>query len=240
MKVKSLFISDVHLGLKKSKKKELLELLNKIDAENYFLLGDILDLWKLRSSFTWSHKDNDVIRKILKLAKKKRVVYIPGNHDELLRDFDGLDFGGIEIHNLFTYESNNMKYLLVHGDMFDKLVQHNKWLAVIGSYLYDFLLEVNELNLKIRRLLGLNPWSLSMYLKHKAKEATGMMDTFKEVALDYAIRTDHDFVITGHIHKPEILCRYMNCGDWIENCSYIYETLDGEFKLEQVNVLGTL
>lgn len=232
MQVKSLFLSDIHLGLKKSKRKKLLKLLDNIEADNYFLLGDIIDLWKLRSSFSWSTEDNDVIRKLLKLAKKKNVVYIPGNHDELLRDYDGLNFGGILIKNEYTHiTSDGVSILLVHGDIFDKIILHDKWLAVLGSYMYDILLEINELNSWVREKLGLKPWSLSMYLKHKAKEATNVMQNFKNAAIEYSHRKGSDIVITGHMHKPEVSGLYCNCGDFIENCSYIYETKDGEIKL---------
>jgi UDP-2,3-diacylglucosamine pyrophosphatase LpxH len=232
MKVRSIFISDVHLGLRKSKTKELLTLLEEYEADYYYFLGDIIDFWKLQSSFTWKKRHNEVLQKILKLAKKKKVVYIPGNHDEVLRDFCNVNIAGVDIIEDYIHiTKDGTKVLLLHGDIFDKIVLHNKWLAVLGSWMYDFLLEVNEVNSWIRKKLNLSPWSLSMYLKHKAKEATNMMEGFRSAAIEYALKHGCDMIITGHIHKPELSPLYGNCGDWVENCSAIVEHKDGELQV---------
>jgi UDP-2,3-diacylglucosamine pyrophosphatase LpxH len=229
---RSVFISDVHLGLRKSKKKELLSFLEKVEAENYFFLGDIIDLWQLRRTFTWSKDDNAVFRKILKIAKHKKVVFIPGNHDELFRDFVGNEFLGIKIESEYTHiTKNGISLLLIHGDIFDKIILHHKWLAIFGSFMYDVLLELNEANNWIRKKLNRSPWSLSMWMKHKAKEATNMMENFKAASIQYAEKKSCDFIITGHIHKPELELLYANCGDWVENCSAIVENLDGTLGL---------
>ena len=229
---RSIFISDVHLGLRKSKKKELLDFLEKTEADNYFFLGDIIDLWHLRRSFTWSKDDNVVIRKILKIAKHKNVVFIPGNHDELFRDYVVHEFLGIKIESEYVHiTKNGVSVLLIHGDIFDKIILHHRWLAVFGSIMYDVLLELNEVNNWIRRKLNRTPWSLSMYLKHKAKEATNLMENFKTTSIQYAEKKSCDFIITGHIHKPELGLLYANCGDWVENCSAIVENLDGTLGL---------
>lgn len=232
MKVRSIFISDVHLGLRKAKRKELLAFLEEYEADYYYLLGDIIDLWKLNNSFTWKKRDNEVITAFLKIARKKKVVYIPGNHDELIRDFCNINIGGINIVEDYVHTTKDgIRILLVHGDIFDKIILHNKWLAILGSWMYDALLELNEINSWLRHKLGLKPWSLSMYLKHKAKEATNMMENFKSASIEYALRNGCDMVITGHIHKPELSSLYGNCGDWIENCSAIIEHKDGELQI---------
>jgi len=236
MKVRSIFISDVHLGLRKSKTTELLKLLDKYEADYYYFLGDIIDLWKLQASFSWKKRHNEVIQRVFNIAKKKKVVYIPGNHDELFRDFLNTNVAGVDIVGDFVHSTKDgTSILLIHGDIFDKIVLHNKWLAILGSWMYDVLLELNEVNAWIRRKLNLTPWSLSMYLKHKAKEATNMMEDFKGAAIEYAHKRGCDMVITGHIHKPEITALYANCGDWIENCSAIVEHKDGELQIVTVN-----
>jgi UDP-2,3-diacylglucosamine pyrophosphatase LpxH len=231
-KVRAVFISDVHLGLSKSKTKQLLKFLKEYDASYYILIGDIIDLWKLQSSVYWSKENNDIFRKLLKIAGKsdKEVVYVPGNHDEFFRDFSGINFGGIKVCSEYEYISKDgLKVLCIHGDIFDKIILHNKWIAIIGSWLYDFLLEINEWNHKIRSFFKMKPWSLSKYLKHKAKSATGLMESFKTASKEYAAKHGYDMVITGHIHKVEIDENYANCGDWVESCSAIIETLDGHF-----------
>ena len=188
----------------------------------------------MKSSFSWRNDDNEVIRKILKLAKTKHVVFVPGNHDELFRDFCGHDFLGVQIRSEYIHTTkNDVKILLVHGDIFDKIILHNKWLGILGSWMYDVLLELNEVNLWIRKKFGLKPWSLSMYLKHKAKEATGLMENFKSAAIEYAEKNYCDMIITGHIHRPELTPLYGNCGDWVENCSAILELPDGDLEISK-------
>jgi UDP-2,3-diacylglucosamine pyrophosphatase LpxH len=236
MKVRSVFISDVHLGLRKSKTAELLAFFDRYDADYYFLIGDIIDLWKLRSSLTWTKGHNQVMHRLVKLARRKKVVFIPGNHDEYFRDFTGTNVAGIDIEAEFVHTTKDgTSLLLIHGDQFDKIVLHNKWLAVLGSWMYDVLLELNEVNNWLRRILRLKPWSLSMYLKHKAKEATNMMEGFRDAAIEYATHKGCDMVITGHIHKPELTSLYGNCGDWIENCSAIIEEKDGMLRVVRMH-----
>ena len=235
-KVRAIFVSDVHLGLKKSKVKELLKLFDSYEADSYYFVGDIIDFWKLQSSVYWSKQNNELIRKVMKLAKSKSVTYILGNHDEILKDFAGNDFGGIKLELKAEHIAKDGKRVLViHGDQFDKIILHQRWLAVLGSWMYDVLLELNEINNWIRRTLKLRPWSLSMYLKHKAKQATGLMQNFKVACSEYATLHFYDAVITGHIHKPEIDGAYMNCGDWIENCTAIIEDKTGHFEIVRIS-----
>ena len=235
-KVRALFISDVHLGLKKAKVTQLLTLLDTYEADTYVLVGDIIDLWKLSSSVYWPRSHNDIVRRFMKLARKSTVVYIPGNHDELLRDFVGEDIGGIKICREFFYETvGGSSVICLHGDQFDQVILKARWLAILGSWAYDALLELNEINIKFRRILGLRPWSLSMYLKHKAKQATGLMKNFVQAAVLYAEHKSCKAVVTGHIHKPEIThiggIMYVNCGDWIENCSAVVEHKNGDWEI---------
>jgi UDP-2,3-diacylglucosamine pyrophosphatase LpxH len=232
IKVNSIFISDVHLGLKKSKVKKLAKFLDKYEANYYYLVGDIIDIWKLKRSWYWPQEHSEIIRKILKIARKKKVVFIPGNHDEAFREFVNHNFGGVDIVEEAEHiTKDGCKIVIFHGDKFDKIVLHHKWLAVLGSVAYMALLELNEVNNWVRERLNLSPWSLSMYLKHQAKEAVGMMETFKTVCSEYAWSNGYDMAITGHIHKPELTCGYANCGDWIENCSAIVENLQGDLEI---------
>lgn len=216
MKITALFISDVHLGSKGSHPEQVLQVLKNYKPEYLFLVGDIIDGWLLKKKFRWSQSDTNVIRKILSYSKNgTKVIYIPGNHDEFLRDYIDLDFGNIEIHNEYVFNNT----FITHGDLYDGVVKL-KWLGVLGSIGYDMAISIDR---KLKRL-GYKR-SLSKFLKDKVKEAVKFITQFEQELTRQAKKHNCDTVICGHIHKCEDKMidgvRYLNTGDWIENNTYI-------------------
>jgi UDP-2,3-diacylglucosamine pyrophosphatase LpxH len=216
MKIEALFISDVHLGFRGSNSQQVLDVLKKYQPETLFLVGDIIDGWMLKRKFRWSQTQTNVLRKILSYSKNgTKVIYIPGNHDEFLRQYLDMSFGNIEIHDEYIWNDT----YITHGDLYDGVVKL-KWLGVLGSIGYDMAIAID------RRL---KKWgykrSLSKFLKDKVKEAVKFIVSFEEEIVRQGIKHNCSTVICGHIHHPEDKLinnvRYLNCGDWIENNSYI-------------------
>lgn len=223
MKIEALFISDVHLGSKGSNAEQVLDVLKHYKPEYLFLVGDIIDGWLLKRKFRWPQSHTNVIRKIMSYSKNgTKVIYIPGNHDEFMRDYLELNFGNIEVHNEYIWNNT----YITHGDLYDGVVKL-KWLGVLGSVGYDLAISID------RRLKS---WgykrSLSKYLKDKVKEAVKFITSFEEEIVRQGKKHNCPTVICGHIHHPEDkvidYTRYLNCGDWIENNSYIIY-VDGEY-----------
>jgi UDP-2,3-diacylglucosamine pyrophosphatase LpxH len=216
MKIQALFISDVHLGSKGSNAEQVLDLLKQYQPEYLFLVGDIIDGWLLKRRFRWPQSHTNVLRKIMSYSKNgTKVIYIPGNHDEFLREYGEFFFGNIEIHNEYVWNNT----FITHGDLYDGVVKL-KWLGILGSIGYDMAISIDR---KLKRL-GMKR-SLSKFLKDKVKEAVKFITQF-EVELTRQAKKHHcTSVICGHIHHPEDRdidgIRYLNCGDWIENNSYI-------------------
>ncbi|RXK11518.1 UDP-2,3-diacylglucosamine hydrolase [Halarcobacter mediterraneus] len=239
MKYKSIFISDVHLGTKYSNTKMLLDFFKHNESENLFLVGDIIDGWAIKRKFIWPQSHSDVIQKILKKARKgTNVIFITGNHDDFLRPFVPLILGNsLDIRNEFNYESiKGKKYLITHGDFFDSITMTKKWLAVLGDYGYDLLLAINQVLNFFRTKLGIESrWSLSKYVKDNVKSSVSFITDFEDTLATHAKRKEYDGIICGHIHKAEIrnieTIEYLNCGDWVESCTAIVETYEGEFKI---------
>ncbi len=200
-------------------------------------MGDILDGWQLRKSWYWPQAHNDVVQKLLRSARKgTKVIYVPGNHDELARQFIGLHLGEIAILEEATHETADGKRLwVVHGDLFDGVMQHSPWLAHIGDRMYSVLLKLNRLLNAIRRRLGFPYRSMSQYLKHKVKNAINFISDFEHVMTEEARRRGFDGVICGHIHKAEIRkingILYCNDGDWVESLTALAEDFDGTLQL---------
>jgi UDP-2,3-diacylglucosamine pyrophosphatase LpxH len=215
----------------------LLDFLRHNDSEYLYLVGDIIDGWQLRKGWFWPQAHNDVVQKILRKARKgTQVVYIPGNHDEAARQFCDLAFGDIHVRGEAFHTTLTGKRLwIVHGDLFDGVIQHAKWLAYLGDTLYTLILLLNRWFNRARTRLGLNYWSLSQYLKHQVKNAVNFISQFERVMTDEARRRGCDGVVCGHIHKAEIRdidgILYCNDGDWVESLSALVETLDGELKV---------
>ena len=239
MKYKSIFISDIHLGTRFSKAKVLLNFLKHNESDQLILVGDIIDGWAIKRKLIWPQEHSDVIQKILKKAKKgTKVTFITGNHDEFLRPFVTLLLGdSVSIANELEYVAiNKKKYYITHGDFFDSITMTKKWLAILGDYGYDLLLHLNVVLNFLRKRIGIKKyWSLSKYVKDNVKSSVSFISDFEAVLSTHAKNKGYDGIICGHIHKAEIRdiedIEYLNCGDWVESCTAIVETYEGEFKI---------
>lgn len=239
--VRALFISDVHLGTRAAQATALLDLLRHYEPEVIYLVGDIIDFWKVRRGPHWPQTHNDVVQKLLRQVRKGvRLVLIPGNHDEGLRDYIGLRFGGIEIcRDTVHTTAKGRRYGVLHGDEFDVVVRTARWLAILGDRGYELALWLNHPLNWCRRHLGLGYWSLSAYLKYRVKRAVAFIGAFEEAVANETRRRGLDGVICGHIHHAADRAfggiHYLNCGDWVESCTAIVETSDGELQIVRWN-----
>jgi UDP-2,3-diacylglucosamine pyrophosphatase LpxH len=238
VKYRTVWISDTHLGSRGSQGPELARFLKRIDCERLYLVGDIIDFYRLRNRSHWPKCHNEVVRRILKLIKRgTEVIFIPGNHDEALRQYVGMNFGGIHIRMKAIHEcADGRKLLVTHGDQFDLVVKHSPMLSLIGATTYEWLLLINRHYNRIRRWRGLPYWSLSQYIKLKVKRACIYVSRFEETIIREAGEMGMDGVVCGHIHKPEFRegeIQYFNCGDWIESCTALVEYHNGELELIQ-------
>jgi UDP-2,3-diacylglucosamine pyrophosphatase LpxH len=234
---RTIWISDVHLGTRGSKAEYLLDFLKRSDSETLYLVGDIIDGWRLKKSWYWPQAHNDVVQKLLRKARKgTRVVLIPGNHDDFLRSFTGFELGRIPIHKHVIHESaDGRKFLVVHGDAFDGIVTYARWLAFLGDTAYTFALVANRWFNALRRRLGFSYWSLSAYLKHKVKNAVAFIANFEGAMAEVARKRGLSGVICGHIHHAEMRAigdvLYCNDGDWVESCTALVEHFDGRLEI---------
>jgi UDP-2,3-diacylglucosamine pyrophosphatase LpxH len=234
---RALFISDVHLGARGCQAELLLDFLRYHDADTIYLVGDIVDGWRLRSSWYWPQAHNDVVQKLLRKARKgARMIYVPGNHDEFLREYYGTHFGGIEVAERYIHVgADRRRYLVIHGDHFDLVVTQARWLAHLGDYAYTAAIAVNRVFNGLRRRFGFGYWSLSQWAKHKVKNAVNYIGEFEKTLVIEARRNATDGVICGHIHHATIHNKfgitYINCGDWVESCTAIAEHQDGRFEI---------
>ena len=234
---RTIWISDVHLGTRGCQADLLLDFLRETESDTLFLVGDIIDGWRLRKKFYWSQSHNDVIQKLLRKARKgTEVVFIPGNHDEFLRDYIGLQFGGVLLRRDYEYRmADGRRFLICHGDEFDVVTKHHKWVAYLGDTAYNLLLWFNTHLNYVRRKIGLPYWSLSAYLKQKAKRAAEFISQFETALADEARRRGLDGVICGHIHHAERRriqgVDYCNDGDWVESCTALVEHDDGRLEI---------
>ncbi len=236
-KVRAIFISDLHLGTRGCQAEALLDFMKVYDADQFYLVGDIVDGWRLRQTWHWPQAHNDVVQKMLrKVRKGARVVYIPGNHDEFLRDYEGSTFGGVEIREEAIHIcANGRKMLLLHGDKFDTIVRNVRWLALLGDHAYDFAIWLNRHIARFRRVMGLPYWSFSQWGKDKVKRAVNFIAAFEEAAVNDAKKHGADIVLCGHIHKAVIRkygdITYVNTGDWVESCTAVLEHHDGSLEI---------
>jgi UDP-2,3-diacylglucosamine pyrophosphatase LpxH len=234
---RSVFISDVHLGFRGCRAGYLLDFLRSIETENLYLVGDIIDLWSLKKSFFWPQEHNDVIRTILGKAKRgTRVIYIPGNHDNVFRDYDGLVFGNVEIRREALHETaDGRRFVVLHGDEFDSVIKASPLLEALGNRAYSFVLALNQYVNFLRRRFGFPYWSIAAYLKHKVKNAVTYIANFERALADEANRRRVDGMICGHIHRAEIKSidgvLYCNDGDWVESCTTLTEDFNGRLAL---------
>lgn len=238
-KLRAMFISDVHLGTRACNADALLDFLAHHEAETIYLVGDIVDGWRLKATWHWPQTHNDVVQKLLRKARKgAKIIYVPGNHDEFLRDYAGQQFGGVEIREETTHRLADGRVMLIHhGDKFDAVVTNIRWLALLGDWAYDLAIWMSVHISRARRRLGLPYWSFSAWSKEKVKRAVSHVCAFEEAVAADAARQGADVVLCGHIHKPAekmiggVL--YLNCGDWVESCAAIVERADG--RLESIS-----
>lgn len=240
-KYRTIWISDVHLGTKGCNAEMLIDFLDSTDSETMYLVGDIIDGWRLKKKFYWPAAHNDIVWRILKRAKRgTRIVYIPGNHDEMFRQFTGLNFGGIEIRRAAFHDTADGRRLMVlHGDEFDAVMLAHRWLAFVGDALYEILMGVSRQINIVRRWFNLPYWSLSKVAKHKVKNAVEFIGKYEEVVARAAGERGVDGVVCGHIHTAEFRSfeyngkqiEYWNDGDWVEGCNALVEHHDGRMEI---------
>jgi UDP-2,3-diacylglucosamine pyrophosphatase LpxH len=237
MKVRSLFISDVHLGCGFSRTEDLFAFLGRLEPENLYLVGDIIDGWKLKRNFVWNDTCSFVVRRILGMLKRgTRVYYVTGNHDEFLREFSPHTFGHMELADQFVHETaDGRRLLVIHGDCFDHLTKHAAWVYHLGDRAYTLALHMNSWMNFVRRSLGYPYWSFSSMLKTRVKRAVNFINDFEHFVARYTQQQGCSGVVCGHIHVPAIRrideIDYFNCGDWVEHCSALVEHVDGRMEL---------
>lgn len=234
---RSIFISDTHLGTPGSKADDLLDFLRAHSSEKLYLVGDIVDFWALsrKSYFPQSHIN--VIRKFLSRSSQgTEVIYLPGNHDEKIRDIIPIDMGNIKVVDSCVHETiDGKKFLVIHGDVYDQIVRYAKWVAWLGDIGYGLLLKSNRIVNFFRRKFGMGYWSLSAHVKKKVKAAVNFIGNY-ELAVSQDVKDrEVDGVICGHIHQAEIKTingiLYCNTGDWVESCTALVEHFDGRLEL---------
>jgi UDP-2,3-diacylglucosamine pyrophosphatase LpxH len=236
---RSIWVSDFHLGTRGCQSDLLLEFIKHTQSEKLYLVGDIIDGWALKNTWYWPQSHNDVVQKILRKARHgTKVFYLSGNHDEVIRGFVPVNFGGVSILNQIIHETvDKKKYLVVHGDQFDGIIQCAKWLAMLGSITYDFLIYFNRYINFFRKKLGYEYWSLSNYLKFSVKNAIKFVSEYEKLVCNYAKQFKVKGIICGHIHHANMQymqeIHYINDGDWVESCTALVEHFDG--KLELIN-----
>lgn len=240
-KFRTIWISDVHLGTKGCNADLLIDFLDHTDSETMYLVGDIIDGWRLKKKFYWPDAHNDIVWRVLKRAKRgTRIVYIPGNHDEMFRQFTGLNFGGVEIRRAAFHDTADGRRLMVlHGDEFDAVMLAHRWLAFVGDALYTLAMGLNRWVNAARRRLGLPYWSLSKTAKHKVKNAVEFIGKYEEMVARAASERGVDGVVCGHIHtaehrifgEGETRVEYWNDGDWVEGCNALVEHFDGSMEI---------
>ena len=234
---RAIFISDLHLGTPGCQAGLLLDFLRRTESDYLYLVGDIVDGWQLRRRWYWPQAHNDVLQKLIRKARKgTRVVFVPGNHDEMARQFGALAFGGIRVENETIHvTARGQRLLVVHGDLFDAVVQHAKWLAYIGDNAYTAALKLNQWLNGLRARCKLPYWSLAQFLKLRVKNAVSYIGRFEEALAAEARRHGVDGVVCGHIHKAEIRMigdiLYCNDGDWVDSLTALVESEEGELSL---------
>lgn len=234
---RAIFISDLHLGSKASRAQEISDFLKTHTCDELFLVGDIIDGWRLKNRWYFPQDHINVIRRILTASKRGTTVrYLIGNHDEVLRKYidEDLQLGNIHLIDEYVHTGANGKsYYIIHGDQFDSLMIDKKWIMRLGDILYDLMVWANiQLN-RLRGLLGMKYWSLSGYLKYRTKQAVKFIQRYEEHLVHYCHKNGYDGILCGHIHAPEMRVlegiEYMNTGDFCDSCTAIAETHDGEF-----------
>lgn len=233
----AIFLSDIHLGTKGCQADRLIDFLTKHSCDKLYLVGDVVDGWQLKSNFHWPEEHGDVLRHFLAMtARRTRIYYIVGNHDEMLRRFTGLELGNVSLLEEVEHRCHNGERLLViHGDQFDQVTSNHRTLAVLGAVGYNILQRTNGIVNFARGLFGYPPWSLSAWAKSRVKQAVGARGNYEQRVSEYCRAKGYDGIVCGHIHRADISemggVRYMNCGDWVESCTALVEDSRGEFRI---------
>ncbi|HEY6123841.1 MAG TPA: UDP-2,3-diacylglucosamine diphosphatase [Steroidobacteraceae bacterium] len=235
--LRSVFVSDVHLGSRDCRARELLQFLEGVETDYLFLVGDIIDFWSLRRSFYWPEEHNDVVRAILTKAKEgTQVIYVPGNHDDNIREFCGSLFGNLSIRRRYVHATaDGREFLVMHGDEFDSAVKCSRWLARFGATAYEVMMRINRGVNRCRRAFGLRHWSLATYLKLRLANAVRYVEAFEHAAAQAARSRNLAGIVCGHIHRPGLRqidgVLYCNDGDWVESCTALVESNSGQLSL---------
>lgn len=237
--VRTVFVSDVHLGTRACQADRLLAFLRSHRCDSLVLVGDIIDFWAMkRRGVYWSAAQNTVVQKVLKRARQHvRVIFVPGNHDEAARDHVGTSFGNIEVMREYVHTAaDGRRYLVLHGDDFDVVTKYHRWLAILGDHAYALVVRLNVALSAARRHLGIaGYWSLAGYAKRRVKRAVSFICDFEESVVRHVRDRGYDGVICGHIHAAADRdvdgVRYLNCGDWVDSCSAIVEHADGRMEM---------
>lgn len=243
MKYRTVWISDLHLGTRHCNAQGLLDFLREVECERLYLVGDIVDVWRLRREHYWPQSHNDVLQKLLRKARKgTRVTFIPGNHDQLLASFLGV-YGNVSIKQRDLHiTADGRRLLVLHGHEFDTVIQHARWLAYLGDVGYTLLLRINRPVNFLRSLLGGESWSLSAYAKRRVKGAVNFIGKYEHAVVEFARRHRADGIVCGHIHTPAQTSLggigYYNCGDWVESSTAMVEHRDGRMELLRWSALA--
>lgn len=240
LKCRTVWLSDMHLGSPGCKTEFLLDFLTKVECEYLYLVGDIIDIsYMKKNGFYWPESHNNVIYEILNKAKKKtKVFYIPGNHDEVFRQYDGFKFGNVEIHNKCIHQTvDGRKLLMMHGDEFDSALNHSALVSFIGDKSNDLLLYVNRYLHAFHSKMGIPYWSYSAFIKRKVKGVVNLTSTIEAAVMDEVKKSEVDGIVCGHQHQAQIKevngVLYCNDGDWVESCTAMIEHYDGALELLQ-------
>ena len=234
---RAVFLSDIHLGTKDTHCEQLLDFLQQLQCEQLYLLGDVIDIWKAKSGWHWPMHSHNVMHRILDKARRgTQVSYIPGNHDEALRAYADTVFEGVNIVMEAEHQTaDGKRLLLLHGDEFDNAVRHSQMLHALGSHAYDLLLVLNRWQNHWRRRMGMPHWSLAGFIKQHARQARKHIESYERAAVHEASRRGYDGIVCGHIHQAadKVIdgIRYLNTGDWVENCTAIAEDFSGQLHL---------
>lgn len=234
---RTIFLSDIHLGSKGCQAEKLVSFLQNTESEYLIFCGDIIDFWAMKRQVHWPRPHNKVIQLILQKANSgTKVIYVPGNHDENLKDFCGSSFGNINIEKEYIHTMlSGDKFLCIHGDDFDVVTRYHRWIAILGDIGYEFLLWLNRKLNSLRAKLGMGYWSLSNYIKHKVKQAVQFISEYEENVSKEAKHRSVRGVVCGHIHSVDLRemngITYINCGDWVESCTAIVEELGGKLTI---------
>lgn len=238
-RVRTIWLSDLHLGTRGCRAADLAAFLKRHECDTLYLVGDIIDAWRLKSGIFWPQAHTDVIRRILTKAKRgSRVVLVTGNHDEFLRRYTDVELGNITICDEAAHRApDGRRLLVIHGDQYDGVVRAHRWLAFLGDHGYTVLLVVNHWFNRLRERLGYGYWSLSAHVKSKVKSAVNFIYEFEQAVAWDCRRRGFDGVVCGHIHYAEIReiegVTYYNCGDWVESCTALVEHYDGTIEVKQ-------